>query len=160
MANNSGHSIPEIARFFQVTRPQRQLEDVSIEADEADAVTTPLEALQRAGVPAADAATIPAVNLLPNDIGRVMEDGLDRMTDVQKMFILRNRWNPPTGFMFPLQHYPTQHQRRSFQRRWLQQFQWLHYSLKYHGAFCAPCALFSYGTGGRGGQAWPEITDI
>ena len=152
MANNSGDSIRGIARFFQVTRPQRQPEDVSVEADEADAVTTPPEALRGTGVPAADAATIPAVNLLPNDIGRVMEDGLDRMTDIQKMFILHNRWNPPTGFMFPLQHYPTQHQRRSFQRRWLQQFQWLHYSLKYHGAFCAPCALFSHGTGGRGGQ--------
>ena len=148
MANNSGDSIRGIARFFQVTRSQRQLEDVSVEANEADAVTTSPEALQGAGVPAAYAATIPAVNLLPNDIGRVMEDGLDRMTDIQKMFILRN---PPTGFMFPLQHYATQHQRRSFQPRWLQQFQWLHYSPKYHGAFCAPCALFSHGTGGRSG---------
>ena len=125
MANNSGDSIRGIARFFQVTRPQRQHEDVSVEADEADAVTTPPEALQGAGVPAADAATFPAVNLLPNYIGRVVEDGLNRMTDVQKLFILRNRWNPPTGFMFPLQHYPTQHQRRSFQSRWLQQFQLL-----------------------------------
>ena len=40
MANNSGDSIRGIARFFQVTRPQRQPEDVSVEADEADAVTT------------------------------------------------------------------------------------------------------------------------
>ena len=46
MANNSGDSIRAIARFFQVTRPQRQPEDVSVEADEADAVTTPPELLK------------------------------------------------------------------------------------------------------------------
>ena len=47
MANNSGDSIQGIARFLQVTRPQRQLEDVSVKADEADTVTTPPEALYK-----------------------------------------------------------------------------------------------------------------
>lgn len=54
--------------------------------------------------------------------------------------LLVKSWEPPNGYEFPRKEECGK--RRSFQKQYLQQHQWLSYSPKTDGAFCKVCVLF------------------
>ena len=61
---------------------------------------------------------------------------VNELTDEQKYHILTSR---PAQ----LKEYPINNQKRRFQPKWVQEFQWIRYSASTDGVFCAPCLLFS-----------------
>ena len=65
---------------------------------------------------------------------------------VQKKILLLSPWKPTETYQFPVD--PKRH--LTFQLTWLKRYPWLMYSLKFEGAFCKMCVLFSSEHAGKG----------
>lgn len=63
------------------------------------------------------------------------------LTDSEKKLILNNAWKPPFNFKFPITEVKGRNLR--FQYSWLQEYNWLCYSMRENGAFCLPCSIFA-----------------
>jgi hypothetical protein len=61
--------------------------------------------------------------------------------DQQKLFLLKNKWDIPSSFVFPLTD--IRGTKRRFNRSWLEKYQWLRYSESENGVFCLCCVLFN-----------------
>lgn len=68
--------------------------------------------------------------------------------DYLKLEVLTNCWTPSESYIFPV----SENRHLSFQRNWLNLYQWLAYSEKVQGALCRICVLFSQRVGGKGRQ--------
>lgn len=85
--------------------------------------------------------------LFERDIGKYIEQ--PPLSDEEKLKVLKEPWIPPSTYRFPVDS----HQRRlSFQRHWMERYNWLVYSDCLQGALCKICVLFGSGFGGRGQQ--------
>ena len=62
------------------------------------------------------------------------------MSDGQK-YHLKKHFKPHEQHIFPVQQHKGK--KRSFQIKWLTEFQWLVFSPKIQGGFCIACALFA-----------------
>lgn len=69
-----------------------------------------------------------------------------KCSDEEKYWLLKNRWIPKENYKFPA----STNRNLRFQRNWLLGFPWLSYSVKFDGAFCQFCFLFSQSEGGKG----------
>ena len=63
------------------------------------------------------------------------------MSDGQKYHLLKKHFKPHEQHIFPVQQHKGK--KRSFQIKWLTEFQWLVFSPKTQGGFCIACALFA-----------------
>lgn len=80
------------------------------------------------------------------DIGKYLS--YPPRNDEEKLKALKETWNPPETFNFPV----TGKRNLSFQRHWTTKNPWLVYSNIAQGALCKMCVLFGRTQGGRGGQ--------
>jgi len=72
-----------------------------------------------------------------------------------KYRLLTSPWKPDNGYIFPICYVK---RNLKFQRRWLDQFEWLVYtSSGAGGAICKYCALFTTGGAGRGWQTLKSL---
>ena len=62
------------------------------------------------------------------------------LSDSEIYDLILNCFVPDEKFAFPKN--PTT--KRAFQQKWLKDFDWLFYSVKFDGGFCLPCALFGH----------------
>jgi hypothetical protein len=53
------------------------------------------------------------------------------LNDQQKLFLLKNKWDIPSLFVFPLTDIRVT--KRRFNRSWLEKYQWLRYSESENG---------------------------
>ena len=89
----------------------------------------------------------------PLDIGNFVsvDHSLD---DDTKFNVIKNHWQPPLSYDFPLREFGSANGRkpcrRKFRAEWFNRFTWLCYSRLYDGAFCLGCVLFGKETGHNG----------
>ncbi|XP_044751693.1 52 kDa repressor of the inhibitor of the protein kinase-like [Coccinella septempunctata] len=77
-----------------------------------------------------------------NDIGNYCQRSyICSLTNDEKVSLLENVWKPQSGYKFPTTS--ISNHTRSFQAKWLEEFQWLTYSEEKCGAFCKYCVFFS-----------------
>lgn len=77
-------------------------------------------------------APLPATDYI--DIATI--SNRETLSDERRYLILTKR-------DLPHRNYPTNSQNRRFQRGWVEQYEWIRYSVSVDGIFCGPCFLFS-----------------
>ncbi len=80
--------------------------------------------------------------MVRNDLGTYSLAQLSRITDEEKLWLLKNSFRPiKRTKIFPQKiEYG---KKRSFQHSWLEQFPWLCYSEARGGGYCVHCVLFA-----------------
>lgn len=71
-----------------------------------------------------------------SDLG-TFTHSLHPMTDNDKFHLIQEHFIPDSKYKFPQAS-----NKRSFQYRWLQRYNWLRYSKQDDGGYCLPCSLF------------------
>lgn len=79
-----------------------------------------------------------------NDIASLI---VSNMSDEEKYRMLKNNWQPPNDFNFPVSTL----RNLKFQKNWLTQYSWLVYSQSVDGAYCKFCVFLSPQEVGRSG---------
>jgi hypothetical protein len=72
------------------------------------------------------ASTSRSKSIQPNNLDLAFDKS--NVDDQQKLFLLKNKWDIPSSFVFP----PTDIRgtKRRFNRSWLEKYQWLRYSVR------------------------------
>jgi hypothetical protein len=78
-------------------------------------------------------------SIQPNNLDLAFDKS--NVDDQQKLFLLKNKWDIPSSFVFPLTD--IRGTKRRFNRSWLEKYQWLRYSESENGVFCLCCVLFN-----------------
>ncbi|GBM33346.1 hypothetical protein AVEN_101077-1, partial [Araneus ventricosus] len=80
------------------------------------------------------------------DIGNYCQSNSVRsLTNEEKISLVENVWRPQPVYKFPssFSSFSSNHS-RSFQMKWLEEFEWLAYSEEKSGSFCKYCVIFSH----------------
>jgi hypothetical protein len=85
------------------------------------------------------ASTSRSKSIHPNNLDLAFDKS--NVDDQQKLFLLKNKWDIPSSFVFPLTDIRVI--KRRFNRSWLEKYQWLRYSESENGVFCLCCVLFN-----------------
>jgi hypothetical protein len=78
------------------------------------------------------ASTSRSKSIQPNNLDLAFDKS--NVDDQQKLFLLKNKWDIPSSFVFPLTD--IRGTKRRFNRSWLEKYQWLRYSESENGVFC------------------------
>ncbi|GBL85159.1 hypothetical protein AVEN_221365-1 [Araneus ventricosus] len=80
------------------------------------------------------------------DIGNYCQSNSVRsLTNEEKISLVENVWKPQPVFKFPSTFSSSSsNHTRSFQMKWLEEFEWLAYSEEKSGSFCKYCVIFSH----------------
>jgi hypothetical protein len=85
------------------------------------------------------ASTSRSKSIQPNNLDLAFDKS--NVDDQQKLFLLKNKWDIPSLFVFPLTDIRVT--KRRFNRSWLEKYQWLRYSESENGVLCLCCVLFN-----------------
>ena len=72
------------------------------------------------------ASTSRSKSIQPNNLDLSFDKS--NVDDQQKLFLLKNKWDIPSSFVFPLTD--IRGTKRRFNRSWLEKYQWLRYSVR------------------------------
>ncbi|GBN11662.1 hypothetical protein AVEN_102861-1 [Araneus ventricosus] len=80
------------------------------------------------------------------DIGNYCQSNSVRsLTNEEKISLVENVWKPQPVYKFPSTFSSSSsNHSRSFQMKWLEEFEWLAYSEEKSGSFCKYCVIFSH----------------
>jgi len=135
----------KLSQFFS-KRQKESIEDPSVELSHGSGTCLPQESKgsgtlsgSKAETNDDAASTSRSKSIQPNNLDLAFDKS--NVDDQQKLFLLKNKWDIPSSFVFPLTD--IRGTKRRFNRSWLEKYQWLRYSESENGVFCLCCVLFN-----------------
>ena len=127
-------------------RQKESIEDPSVELSHGSGTCLPQESKgsgtlsgSKAETNDDAASTSRSKSIQPNNLDLAFDKS--NIDDQQKLFLLKNKWDIPSSFVFPLTDIRVT--KRRFNRSWLEKYKWLRYSESDNGVFCLCCVLFN-----------------
>ena len=122
----------KLSKFFSKWQ-KKSIEDPSVELSHGSGTCLPQESKgsgtlsgSKAETNDDAASTSRSKSIQPNNLDLAFDKS--NVDDQQKLFLLKNKWDIPSSFVFP----PTDIRgtKRRFNRSWLEKYQWLRYSVR------------------------------
>ena len=134
----------KLSQFFS-KRQKESIEDPSVELSHGSGTCLTQESKGSGTLSGSKAETNDAAStsrsksIQPNNLDLSFDKS--NVDDQQKLFLLKNKWDIPSSFAFPLTD--IRGTKRRFNRSWLEKYKWLRYSESENGVFCLCCVLFN-----------------